>query len=304
MKFTIIAAALLATATSSFAAGNGWLTNLEEAQVQAAAQNKPILIEFTGSDWCPPCKMLNKNVFATETFNSKAPEKFILVEMDFPQNKEGLTPEIQKYRQDIATKYDIKGYPSIILTDSTGQPLARTGFKSGDADSYLAHLDEILADSVKSKADLKAAHALKGEAKAKALIAIIKDKSSTEISSFHQKEIDAIKAADPADSTGFIKGIEDRTSLEELLVSMTMLAQNEDWDGAQKLIETFSAQENLTPTTKQEALGYKASILFKLKKNEETLATLTEAIAIDPSSQKSSSLKAFKAHVEKQQASE
>jgi len=35
-----------------------WLTDLEEAKKESATSNKPILIYFTGSDWCPPCKML------------------------------------------------------------------------------------------------------------------------------------------------------------------------------------------------------------------------------------------------------
>lgn len=298
MKFTIIAAALVATATSSFAAGNGWLTNLEEAQAKSAAENKPILIEFTGSDWCPPCKMLTKNVFSTETFNSKAPEKFILVEMDYPQDKTGITPEIEKYRQDIATKYSIQGFPSIVLTDSTGKPLARTGFQSGDADSYLAHLDQILADSVKEQAAFKAAHALEGEAKAKALVELIKEKSPAEVNSFHKADLDAIKAADPSDSTGYIKGMENKAALTETLTGIEPLAKANDWAGALTSMETFLKRDGLDTATNQEALMIKANILFKLEKKEETLTAIDAAIAVDPSSRTAAGLKRFKAHVE------
>lgn len=298
MKFTLIAAALFATITSSFAAGNGWLTNLEEAKVKAAAENKPILIEFTGSDWCPPCKMLNKNVFSTETFNTKAPEKFVLVEMDFPRDTKGLTPEIQQYRQEIAQKYSITGYPSIILTNASGRPIAKTSFRPGGADEYLTHLDEILADSTKVEAAFAAAHQLTGKAKANALVDLLKDKEATEINNFFAAEVAAIKAADPSDSSGFIKGIENKTALGTTLEQINPLAQSGDWDGSEKLISTFLSRDGLDAATKQEALGIKAQILFKQDKKEETLKTIEAAIAIDPSSRFASGLGRFKKHVE------
>lgn len=298
MKLTTLVVALLATVTSSFAAGNGWLTNLEEAQVKAAAENKPILIEFTGSDWCPPCKMLNKNVFSTETFNTKAPEKFVLVEMDFPRDTAGITPEVQQYRQNIAKKYSISGYPSIILTNATGKPIAKTSFRTGGPDEYLTHLDEILADAAKDEAAFSAAYKLTGEAKAKALVELLKDKDSTEIDNFFAADIEAIKASDPSDSTGFIKGIENKTALATTLTQINPLARSGDWAGSEKLISTFLAREGLDTPSTQEAMAIKAQILFKQTKKEETLKTIEAAIALDPSSRFASGLGRFKAHVE------
>ena len=75
-------AALTASAFAS--TPEGWSTDLEKAFAQAKAEKKSVLVEFTGSDWCPPCIAMRKNVFSTKEFVDGAAKKYILVELDFP----------------------------------------------------------------------------------------------------------------------------------------------------------------------------------------------------------------------------
>src|SRR5689334_20082390 len=64
-----------------------WGTGLPAAQAQARKENKLVLINFTGSDWCGWCKKLQKEVFSTKEFEQYAKDNVVLVEIDFPDKK-------------------------------------------------------------------------------------------------------------------------------------------------------------------------------------------------------------------------
>src|ERR1051325_4391007 len=63
-----------------------WLTDLPKAQAQAKKENKLVLMDFNGSDWCPPCKALRKNVFSTSEFTAYAKKNLVLVDVVFPRH--------------------------------------------------------------------------------------------------------------------------------------------------------------------------------------------------------------------------
>jgi len=131
--------ALLLTPVAALAA-EGWLTDLDAAKQQAAAEKKDILIDFTGSDWCGWCIKLDKEVFSTPAF--KAQKDFVLVSLDFPRKKE--LPADQKAKNDaLAKAWGIQGFPTIILANAAGEPYAQTGYKQGGPEAYLAHLAEL-----------------------------------------------------------------------------------------------------------------------------------------------------------------
>jgi thioredoxin-related protein len=136
--------ALLAAGGSLvLAGGDAWLTDFEQAKEQAQKDNKAILINFTGSDWCSWCIMLHKEVFSHKEFLTYAKNKFVLLELDFPRNKE--LPEKQKEQNEkLSKQFSIEGFPTVILTDATGKKFARTGYQEGGAKAYIKHLDELL----------------------------------------------------------------------------------------------------------------------------------------------------------------
>jgi thioredoxin-related protein len=125
-------------------AGEGWLTNIEKAQEQAKAEKKLVLLEFTGSDWCPPCKALKKNIFDTEKFKAYAKKNLVLVELDFPRDKSKITKEQSVYNAAQAKKYVVKGYPTVLLLDAGGKELMKkVGFSRGtSAERYIEALKD------------------------------------------------------------------------------------------------------------------------------------------------------------------
>jgi protein disulfide-isomerase len=148
---TLLAALVVAVAFSARgeAAGDGeanWHIDFEAAQAEAAASGKPLLLEFTGSDWCPPCMALNREVFSQDAFAAFADESLVLVKLDFPRAKEQSEATVAQ-NEALAERFGIRGFPTIVLLSPEGEEIARTGFRRGGAASYVQHLRSLLAEA-------------------------------------------------------------------------------------------------------------------------------------------------------------
>ena len=102
--------------TLSLHASDIWGTDYPAALTQAASSKKPILLEFTGSDWCPPCMKLTKTVFEQPAFEDFAKENLVLVKLDFPRGKEQSADLLDSAGQELARKVGYDGdTPNTIL---------------------------------------------------------------------------------------------------------------------------------------------------------------------------------------------
>ena len=102
-----------------------WQEDYDKAVKQAQKQDKPILLFFTGSDWCGPCKMLVEDVFESNKFAKIAEESFVVYEADFPRNRDMLTKKQLKNNYFLKTMYSVSSYPTIIIIDKNGKEIAR-----------------------------------------------------------------------------------------------------------------------------------------------------------------------------------
>tara|TARA_B100001250_G_C19318084_1_gene579219 strand:+ start:52 stop:552 length:501 start_codon:yes stop_codon:yes gene_type:complete len=95
---------------------NGWLINYEEVYQKSAKENKPIMANFTGSDWCGWCKKLKKAVFDTQVFKDWAEDNVILFELDYPR-RTAQDPEIKSQNQQLQQTFRqyVRGYPSVLI---------------------------------------------------------------------------------------------------------------------------------------------------------------------------------------------
>lgn len=112
----------------------GWGQNLETALAKAKVENKLIVLNFSGSDWCGPCIQLKKQVFESQDFQDYANQKLELVRADFPrQKKNQLTKQQQTYNDGLAEKYNPKGkFPLTVLLSADGKVLKEwEGFPKG-----------------------------------------------------------------------------------------------------------------------------------------------------------------------------
>jgi protein disulfide-isomerase len=120
-----------------------WTANLEEAIETAKAENKAVLVNFTGSDWCKWCFKLSDEVFSQDDFKKYADENLILVKLDFPRTIQQ-SNEIKAYNQSVAQKFGVQGFPTIIIINSQGKPVAKTGYQPGGAANYVTHIQSYL----------------------------------------------------------------------------------------------------------------------------------------------------------------
>ena len=139
--------AFLATCTvfslslSAFADREGWLVDYPKAVAQAKAENKLVLLQFTGSDWNTTCQKQDAEVFAKPAFKEYAAKNLVLLEVDFPKKKE-LPQPVADQNKDLNSKYSIRTFPTLVVVNGEGEEVGRLiGYGGGGADLVVAKLD-------------------------------------------------------------------------------------------------------------------------------------------------------------------
>jgi protein disulfide-isomerase len=118
-----------------------WGTDLPAALNQARSENKLVLMDFTGSDWCPWCIKFDQEALSTSRFADYAASKLVLVRLDFPHNLPQ-SEELKRANRELYDRFNVHGYPTYILTDTSGRELGRqVGYAPGGPDAFIAKLD-------------------------------------------------------------------------------------------------------------------------------------------------------------------
>ena len=126
--------------------GKVWMTDYAAAKAKAVEEQKPLLLEFTGSDWCPPCMRMAEEVFSQPAFAAYAEENLIAVKLDFPRRKEQ-SEALKSQNQSLAEAYGVRGFPTVILVTPEGEVINKdVGYRRGGAEKYVARLEELLAE--------------------------------------------------------------------------------------------------------------------------------------------------------------
>jgi len=117
--------------TSMVLAQADWTNNYPAALAQASAQNKLVLLDFTGSDWCPYCQLLHKEVLTTPAFQSFADTNYVLVRVDFPHQKQ-LPDEVRQQNRNLQQQFNVYTFPTLIVVNAEGKGLGRkVGYNPG-----------------------------------------------------------------------------------------------------------------------------------------------------------------------------
>lgn len=120
-----------------------WMTDYDQALEKGNRENKPILLLFTGSDWCGWCIKLEDQVFSEEEFEEYATEKVVCVKADFPRNKDQ-DDEVKKQNKKLKKKFGISGFPTVlVLNPKSEEIIANTGYREGGPSKYVDHLKEL-----------------------------------------------------------------------------------------------------------------------------------------------------------------
>jgi len=118
-----------------------WGTDPPTALNQARSENKTVLLDFTGSDWCPWCIKFDHEVLSTDKFAAYAKDKLVLVLLDFPRPK-SQSQTLKQANQALAKQFGVQGYPTYVLLSSAGKELGRqVGYAEGGPEAFIAELE-------------------------------------------------------------------------------------------------------------------------------------------------------------------
>lgn len=119
-----------------------WLTSLPNAEAEAKAENKIVLMDFTGSDWCPWCIKFDNEVLDTPEFRDFAATNVVLVQLDFPEKK-ALPDDLKKANDALQTQYKVDGFPTLVVLDKNGKEIGRqVGYSPGGPAAFIAKLEQ------------------------------------------------------------------------------------------------------------------------------------------------------------------
>lgn len=119
-----------------------WLTDYKQAQQEAKANRKLLLLNFNGSDWCGWCIKLEKEVFSKPEFADYASKNLVLMEVDFPRRKQ-LPDALREQNEAMAQAYQIEGFPTIIVLNGEGQKVGELGYMKGGPSAFIAELEKL-----------------------------------------------------------------------------------------------------------------------------------------------------------------
>ncbi|NJB72531.1 thioredoxin-related protein [Saonia flava] len=126
--------------------GQDWKESYDSAVLQATKENKPIVLVFSGSDWCAPCIKLDREIWQSIEFSNYALDKYVLYRADFPQKKVNrLSKEKQTLNNGLAEKYNPKGYfPLVVVLDENNRVLGTLGYENLSPKEYISRINSFV----------------------------------------------------------------------------------------------------------------------------------------------------------------
>lgn len=131
-----------AAARAGDEAHEGWMTDYAAAVKRAKAEKKTLLMNFTGSDWCPWCISLHREVFSQPEFQKYAGQNLVLLEVDFP-NRKAQSAELKAQNEDLLQKYGVQGFPTVLVFDASGKQVGKLGYMAGGPKAFIAALQKL-----------------------------------------------------------------------------------------------------------------------------------------------------------------
>ncbi len=128
-----------------------WHTDMNKAISISKKENKPMLLFFTGSDWCGWCIRLQNEVFKKEEFTTWAKDNVVLVELDFPRSK-AQSEEIKQQNNQLQQTFAVQGYPTVFFVTAEKtennkynlNSLGKSGYMQGGPETWIANANTFL----------------------------------------------------------------------------------------------------------------------------------------------------------------
>lgn len=127
------------------AEGPFWYSDYEAAEKVAVEKNMPLFLFFSGSDWCPWCRKLEKRILEKPAFYKELEGKVVFVLVDFPM-KSTLVECVMEQNQNLMKKYNVEGFPTIVLVDPEKGVITKMGYLPLGPKEYAECINEMIED--------------------------------------------------------------------------------------------------------------------------------------------------------------
>jgi len=134
------------TATAAEKSDYPWHQDYAKAMAMAAESGKPVLVKFTGSDWCPPCMRLDAEIFQSKEMATYANASLVSVYVDFPRRK-SLPADQKQHNEALAEEFGIEYFPTVWIVSPDGEKLGKLGYQRGGPEAYIQSIEKILTDA-------------------------------------------------------------------------------------------------------------------------------------------------------------
>lgn len=280
---------------------------IEAAVAKAKAENRTVIVEFTGRDWCGACKHLHGKIFSSSEFENAVNDLYVVTELDYPRAPEllaQLSDDEKARRQKIMDSYGVQGLPTVVLMDSDGLPFAIIVGTRPKPSEYLKELDKAQAVRAQRDAAFQKAQGLTGLDKAKALVEGLSILPKT-CQDKYEAVLKEIISLDPENTLGYNyvlgateRRVEQLQSFQKLCSTFRGHFQREDLEKDLAKLDEFLSRKDLLPEIRQEALATKSDCYAFLHDVPNMLQSAKEAYAIDPNSRMAARLKKNIDHIE------
>jgi thioredoxin-related protein len=264
----------------------GWVRSFAEAKELAAKEGKSILMEFTGSDWCPPCKALHKNVLGTDAFKNEITKDFILLVLDNPRDKTLVSDAEQEQYKKLSAQYKVTGVPTVFLADAEGKPYHKqVGYGGDPAEKWVANARGKVKVLAQRDEFFAQASEAKGIERAKLLEKAISEIDQAIRLSLYGDTVSEIVSLDAENTAGLKSKYEGLQQAEQF---KGKLAEIRSTSRAKQPEEVIAAIDELIKTAKptgaalQEAVFFKSAVLFGSGDKDGAKALLLQAQKLAP----------------------
>ena len=277
----IICVAILST-PHVFCQDVEWFTNAKEATTKAREENKDLLFLFTGSDWCPPCQKLEKEVFTADGFDEVTSD-YILVKFDFPK-KRALPADLKSQNDQWAEKFGVSGYPTVVLTDNQVKPFAIAGYEPGGVENYLGMLEEMRQKRIRRDELFAEAEKAQGGDKAKKLDAALSKLDPKIVEVYYPDTVKKIVELDKDNKLGLRakwNASEDAEVRKLILSDILMFSRLEKPERAIQFIDEVTKEIEFPAEQMLEILQIKLPLVRSLGDNQKIDKLLDEMIGLE-----------------------
>ncbi len=263
-------------------------TDFETAKSTAIQEGKDLFLEFTGSDWCPPCKALKLKVLDTDAFRAEAPRSFVFVVVDFPNDKSKQSDAEIAQNKALQKQFDVSAYPAIVLTDAAGRAYARlVGYQGATPEEYLKRLAELRQVRVMRDAAFAEAAKASGLEQAKLLDKGLRGIDGELLSSVYMKEVQRIIAADADGKAGLKEKYEPLVMVPRVAAALEQIKlESGDTESRLKKIDELVAKLKPAGAALQQVHYTKAILLYVAGQKEAARPHFEAAIQAAPRTRK------------------